>query len=340
MRAEIKPISGVDDRVCLADAIPLKTPFTLNVFPTNACNFRCNYCAQSLGAEYLKDKYNFSYETMPLDMFEKAVDQLKGFLDKFKLVSFMGHGEPLLHKNLPEMIAMVNNAKIAKRTEIITNGSMLTHELSEKLVRAGISTIRISLQGINSDKYKKISNVDIDFEKFMYELKYFSQIKGESKLFVKVVDTSLDDGDEEKFYELFADVADRMYVEKIKPVYAGVEYEEDVQKVSVDRYGNEHTQRLVCPLTFYMLSLWPNGDVVPCDAIYKPIVLGNVNNDNVVDLWNSDMLKKFQKMQLSKKRFLNSHCKVCCAPDDVSHPLDSLDAQSINIIKRSFKGEG
>jgi len=44
MSSEIKPISGIDDRIKLSEKIPLKTPFTLNIFPTNACNFRCSYC--------------------------------------------------------------------------------------------------------------------------------------------------------------------------------------------------------------------------------------------------------------------------------------------------------
>ena len=47
--AERKPFSGVDDRVKLAEVIPLETPFTLNIFPSNICNFKCKYCEHSLG---------------------------------------------------------------------------------------------------------------------------------------------------------------------------------------------------------------------------------------------------------------------------------------------------
>jgi len=45
-------------------------------------------------------------------------------------------------------------------------------------------------------------------------------------------------------------------------------------KVEYDRYGRKHEKRNVCPLPFYMLGIFPNGDVEPCDTIYKPIVLG------------------------------------------------------------------
>ena len=332
--AEIKPISGVDDRVPLKDAVPLATPFTLNVFPTNACNFQCNYCAQSLGRKHLTKTYQFTYEQMPLKLFERTVDQMKEFPSPFKLVSFMGHGEPLLHTGVPDMIAMINRAGVALRTEIITNGSRLTHTLSERLVEAGVSALRISLQGLSSDKYWEISRARIDFQAFLDELAYYHSLSEKSKLYVKIVDTSLDKGDEERFYEIFGSIADRMYVEHIKPVYDGVSYGESVQEILTDRYGNDHEKRRVCPLAFYMLSLWPNGEVAPCDAIYKPLVLGNVATESLYDMWCSVRRREFQQMLLRGGRFDYPACKVCCAPDDVSHPLDVLDGAEEEIMKR------
>jgi len=334
MRAEIKPISGVDDRVPLAEVAPLSTPFTMNIFPTGACNFRCNYCAQSLGAAELKKRFAFAYDTMPIDTFARAVEQMQDFPQPFKLMSFMGHGEPLLNKDLPEMISMAKRAGVARRIEIITNGSLLTHGLSEKLVAAGLSNLRVSLQGISREKYWQISKVKLDYQKFVEELRYFASLSKESKLFVKVVDTSLDEGEEEKFYALFGDFADRMYVEHIKPVYDGVKYEKEQQNVTVDRYGNDHTPRMVCPLAFYMLALWPNGDVVPCDAIYKPIVLGNVCQDKMTAMWQGEKMQKFWQLQLADKRQSIKGCDVCCAPDDVSHPLDVLDEAKSIIMAR------
>ncbi len=340
MSAEIKPISGVEDRVRLADAIPLATPFTMNIFPTNACNFRCNYCAQSLGAKLLHDKYHFVYDTMSMDIFVKAIDQMKQFSEPFKLLSFMGHGEPLLHKALPEMIRMVREAGVAKRIEIITNGACLTHTLSEQLIDAGLSRLRVSLQGLSAKKYWEVSGVQIDFDAFVDELRYFYAIRNGSKLFVKIVDSSLEEGEEQSFYDLFGEFTDRMYIEHIKPVYDGVAYDTLPDEVTIDRYGNSHEKRIVCPLAFYMLALWPNGDVVPCDAIYKPVVLGNVQKDDLVEMWNGQSLRKFWRLQLEKQRVGYPGCDVCCAPDDVSHPLDVLDGFSKTIeekIRRTFE---
>jgi radical SAM protein with 4Fe4S-binding SPASM domain len=339
MKSEIKPISGVDDRVKLADVIPIKTPFTFNIFPTNACNFRCNYCAQSLGAENLKSEYHFTYETMTLKTLELAVNKMIKFPKKFKLVSMMGHGEPLLNKDLPEMIRCVYEAGVAERIEIITNGSLLTPQLSEKLIDAGLSAIRISLQGLSSQKYQEISKAKLDFKEFIENIRYFYSIKRQCKVFVKVVDTALEDGEEERFYQIFGNISDRMYVEKVKPVYSGVEYKEKVDEILIDRYGNVHKKRLVCPLTFFMLSMWPNGDIVPCDAIYKPVVLGNVYQDDLISMWNNEKLRAFQTMHLKKEKDCHKECKKCCAPDDVSHPLDVLDDMASSILTNFYRNE-
>jgi len=108
----------------------------------------------------------------------------------------------------------------------------------------------------------------------MDNIRYFYAHKNNTNLFVKIMDVCLEEGEEEKFYRLFEDCSDRMYIEKMLPAYDGVEITKNM-KVEYDRYGRKHEKRNVCPLPFYMLGIFPNGDVEPCDTIYKPIVLGN-----------------------------------------------------------------
>jgi radical SAM protein with 4Fe4S-binding SPASM domain len=333
--SEIKPSSGVNDRVKLADVLPLKTPFTLNIFPTNICNFKCNYCAQSLGSKWLYKEYNFKKETMSYDILKLVMEQAKYFDNKFKLVSMMGHGEPLVNPRLPEMINLVKQADIAERIDIITNASLLTKQKSRELIDAGLDVIRISLQGITSEKYKSISKIKLNYDEFIDNISYFYTLsRNKCKVFVKVLDVSLDYGEEEQFYKKFDKITDRMFVEKVKPVYDGVAYKENVEEVRTDRYGNIHEKRYVCPQPLYMLSIWPSGDVAPCDAIYKANYLGNVKDSILIDMWNSISLKNFRIMQLKKLRLQHAECKRCCAPDDVSHIEDILDDTSNDIIKR------
>lgn len=331
--AERKPFTGVDDRVRLADAVPLTVPFTLNIFPSNICNFRCAYCAQSLGAAYLEKEYGFLQEFMSMDVIDRVVEQSKDFHTKYKLVSFMGHGEPLCNRRLPEMIKKIKEADIADRIDIITNASLLTKEYADELIHAGLDVLRVSLQGVSAEAYQKTCGVTVDFEKLADQLAYFYQNKRQCRVYVKTLDKSLAEGEEQIFYDIFEPICDRIYIDRIKPVYSGVEYTDDEKDLSLDRYGNAHERRLVCPQPFYMLSVWTNGDVTPCDALYKASVLGNVKRERLKDLWNSDKLKKFCRTQLEKKRECISACKKCCAPDDVAAREDILDIDADRLVE-------
>lgn len=330
--AENKPFTGVDDRVRLADAVPLKTPFTLNVFPSNVCNFRCTYCAQSLGAEYLLREYDFPQEMMGMDIVDQIIEQSKEFSRKYKLISFMGHGEPLCNRNLPEMIHRIKQAEITDRIDIITNASLLTNKYADELIEAGLDVLRVSLQGISAEAYSKSCGVHIDFDKFVDNLSYFYHNKKQCNVYVKTVDAALKAGEEEKFYEIFGKICDRIYIDKIRPVYSGVEYSEMEKDLSQDRYGNVHEKRMVCPQPFYMLSVWANGDVTPCDALYKACLLGNVKEERLKELWDSEKKKQFCKMQLEKKRESYPACQKCCAPDDVASKEDILDRDADKLI--------
>lgn len=332
--SEIKPFSGVDDRVSLADAVPLDTPFTLNIFPSNVCNFRCRYCAQSLGSGALRREYGLPPQNMSLELMELVVRQAADFPRPFKLVSMMGHGEPLCNPDLPEMIGMVKRAEIAERVDIITNASLLTPEYSDRLLSAGLDVLRVSLQGLSSEAYWKISHVKLDFETLYQNLTYFYRNRGGCRLYVKVVDAALEEGEKETFFRRFAPITDRMFIDRIKPVYSGVQYSESERDLGTDRYGNRHGKRLVCPQPFYMLSVWANGDAAPCDALYKACPLGNVTASTLRTMWESAQRKGFCRLQLGGLRENDPACAKCCAPDDVQHESDVLDDRRLELLDR------
>jgi cyclic pyranopterin phosphate synthase len=337
MKAEIKPIADLD-RVRLADVVPLDTPFALYLFHTNLCNFKCSYCAHSLGKEGMLREYDFVPEVMPMEVFERTVEQMKAFPRKFKFVSFTGQGEPLTNKRLPELVARMKQAKVADTTEVITNGALLTREMSLGLIDAGLDRMKISIQGVTSRAYQNITGVKVDFDKFLDQVRFLYERKGEMQLFVKVMDLSLAPGEDQKFYQMFGDITDRMYIETCRPVYPGVDYQDKSGEQTMDRFGRPHDKRVACPLCFFHLAVWPNGDVVPCDTILKPIVLGNVKQGRLHEMWNGPEHREFNAMQLRGERMsANSQCARCIAPDDVCHPEDALDADAGRILAAHYR---
>ena len=53
MAAEIKPIYGIQ-RTRLSTAVPLRTPYSIYVFPSTYCNFKCVYCAHMFPPDVIK----------------------------------------------------------------------------------------------------------------------------------------------------------------------------------------------------------------------------------------------------------------------------------------------
>ena len=332
MPAEIKPSCSFE-RVKLSEVIPLQTPFSMYVYPTNCCNFKCVYCAHSMSDSELRKRYEFSKDTMSLDTFCKIVEQLKTFPQKINLLSLTGVGEPLLNKNLPEMVKIAKESNQFKKIEFISNGALLSPDISEQLVKNGLDTLRISLQGITSAKYKEICGANLDFDSFMKNLRYFFQIRGKAKLFVKILDIALEENEDELFYKLFQDCSDRMFIETVQSTYDGVALTDKLSSKE-DRYGRLTEKRKVCPLPFFMLGVFPNGDVQPCDNLYRPVILGNVYSKTIPEMWNSSELHDFWKLHLKGDRRLHPKCSLCCAPEDVSQPEDLLDDSAEILLKK------
>ena len=60
-----------------------------------------------------------------------------------------------MNPKLPEMIKYLSDNNMSDRIEVTTNGSLITHGLSDRLIDAGLTRLLISIQGTTVQKYKK-----------------------------------------------------------------------------------------------------------------------------------------------------------------------------------------
>jgi radical SAM protein with 4Fe4S-binding SPASM domain len=282
----------------------------------------------------MRELYSFIPQNMSMATYFKTLEQLKEFPQRIKLLSLTGQGEPLLNKNLSEMVRLAKQADAANRIEIISNAALLTPEVSDALIEAGLDGLRISLQGMSSERYLQMCGVTIDYDAFISNIQYFYEHKRTCDLFVKIMDTSLSKGEESIFYSTFDNVSDRMYIERCKPAYYNVPFTKDMESKSMDRFGNSHSHRLVCPLCFFQLAIFPDGEVMPCCSIYKPASLGNVHETTLKRIFSGDKLRAFQIIQLKGKRMKHPKCSRCIAPDDVSQNSDVLDQAAEEILAK------
>ena len=121
----------------------------LRVSLTDRCNLRCEYCMPESGID---NKIKHS-DMLSLEEMFKLIQEF--VLLGIKKIRFTG-GEPLVRKGAVELIKRVNELEGVKEVTITTNGVLL-EEYAESLVNAGIKRINVSLDTLDSKKYKEIT---------------------------------------------------------------------------------------------------------------------------------------------------------------------------------------
>jgi len=308
-------------RVKLIDNLPLSTPFVIQIFPFYGCNFKCNYCI----FQYSKEKRHFisNSTSMDFDLFKKCVNDISKFPDKVKVLRFVGIGEPLLHRKLNKMIEYVKEKNIANTIEILTNASVLHKDLSDKLISSGLDRLVISIQGLNSEKYKEICDYTIDFDKFIDNIKYFYDNKKDVDIYIKIIDTALDsDDDKENFYDLFGNICDSLSIENTVPIHT---ITNELEERNVTQFGLPVKDIDICCQPFMHLQINPDGNVVPCYSFEYPIILGNCNNESVCDIWSGNKFKDFRKDMIKYTKNIFPICKECNISKYRLFPEDNLN---------------
>ena len=113
--------------------------------PTSRCNLTCRTCIRNNWEEQQGD--------MSEGTFQRVIAGLQALPSPPK-VTFGGFGEPLAH---PQIIPMIGQAKsVASPVELITNGLLLTPQLSRQLIEAGLDVLWVSLDGVTPESYSDV----------------------------------------------------------------------------------------------------------------------------------------------------------------------------------------
>lgn len=336
MKAQIKP--GYDsNRLRLADIVPLDAPFTMFIASSQICNFKCFYCTQALNKEE-KERLNFHQKHMDNATFDTVLNQAKEFQGNIKRVVFTGLGEPLANPKIVNMIRRLNEENIAGGYEIITNAYLLTKEMTDGLLAAGLTYLRVSLQGLTEKRYFETTGTRIDYERLINQLKYFYEKKGECKLYIKIMDECFDEGEtQEDFFSMFGDICDHIYIEHLvnaQPKMDG-KYGEKLNE-QMTFYGDVAMDRQVCPYMFYSLQIDAEGNTFPCPPLGLPLSfsLGNCHEKSLWDIWHSKKLYDLYRAHLKNEKHLAPVCFACENYKCFTPEEDNLDNDKEVILKR------
>ena len=297
----------------------LDTPFAVNFWISGGCNFKCAYCSHSLppgdpGREGMMDNY------LSMEDFRLIADSMGEFPKRITCASFCGIGEPLLNPNLPKMISVLKKEGLVYAAELTTNASLLTNELSDRLIAAGLNCLSVSIQGVTSEGYEKICGVKTDVEKLVMQLKYFYQHKSPQTIVViKTLDICVPtDEEKQRFIELFRPIADKLHILHTVKMFQGVDYSEIVPDALDQFTGDEMHKVPYCFLPFSTINILPDGSISPCPLPKRPFLLGNIRDISLKEAWRSKKMLEFLWDNACCNKDKYEACRNCNEPNMLS----------------------
>src|SRR5690242_15091104 len=129
-------------RLIAHGALSTSHPIMAHIIPIRRCNLSCTYCN-----EY--DDYSKPVPT------EVMIGRINKLADLGTSILTISGGEPLLHPELDEIIAAMRRRGIM--AGMITNGYLLTAERIQRLNRAGLEHLQISIDNVMPDDVSKKS---------------------------------------------------------------------------------------------------------------------------------------------------------------------------------------
>jgi MoaA/NifB/PqqE/SkfB family radical SAM enzyme len=332
VKAKIKPRIDLQNRTKLETVIPLKTPFIINVDPSDMCNFQCKFCPTGDRA-LMKKTPGRNFGTMDFQLFKKIVDDICEFDEPIKVLRLYKDGEPMLNPHFAEMVKYAKESGCCNRVDTTTNASLLTHEKSLEIINAGLDRINISIEGVNNEQYLNFSNYKIDFEKIIDNISYFYENRKQCEMIVKINGDILDKESEQKFYDTFGDIADGVFVESVMSCWPEFELNGVNINQNVGIYKQDIREVSVCPYVFYSFSINSDGTASACFLDWaRKLIIGDVKHQKVKDIWFGKTLLELQKSFLKKLRKNHPVCKEC---GQMTHGKpDNIDEFSNEILKR------
>ena len=277
---------------------------------TDRCNLECRHCGSSCSAR-------------GQDLTVSDIDRTLRSIKKDKPMICITGGEPMLH---PEIFDIAETVKsMGFQWGMTTNATLIDDEAALKLKAAGMSTVSVSLDGMESSHddlrqrkgawqlalrgIRALQNAGFqpqvttvlhkgNFGELepLYEQLCKMGIKSWRPINAEPIGRACESGDMLLSREQFADLLEYIRAKRFDPEckmevtfgcshYLGVEYERMVR----DHY-------FLCGAGILTASVRSNGDICAClDVENRPeLVQGNIRTDDFMEVWNSDF-KAFRR---------------------------------------------
>ena len=213
---------------------------------------------------------------MSIESYTSVIEDLKSINYKGGMI-YSGFSEPILYKYLFEAITVTRNLLPNNRIEIVTNGDNLKLDKLLKLFDCGLTQISVSLYD------------------GPHQIEGFKKLKSQANLTDEQFDLRYRWEKEENYGINLTNRAGAIHMPEL-----------NVKRLN-------HGIKKKCFYPFYQVMVDYDGAVLLCNHDwYKKLILGNINQSSILEIWDSQIYKKTRK-NLSKAMRVDSPCKECDA---------------------------
>lgn len=274
-------------------------PRCLEVESSYACNFTCPNCPR-FAATNVPKKGDLSDEMFNLLFQECKKERLDSI--------FLDHGgEPLMNKQFPEIVAKAHDAGILD-IMFSTNASLLTKDISAKVIANGVTKINFSIDAASPETYavtrpggeyhRVIGNID----NFLEEKAKRGKSYPRTRVSFIVQDSNRHEVD--KFFEIWAPKVNMVAFQSRK----------DFSRILSTDFIEKPDVEFRCTQIFSILMIDHMGNIHICNHDYNHnYILGNLRTHSVKECWHSDIMKRFQDIHRQGRWDIIDFCKHCVA---------------------------
>lgn len=278
----------------------VKFPQCINIDICDMCNYDCVFCPR---ARYIKQG-SMMKEELVYRLMEEAYEL------GAREICFHLNGEPLLNNNLEKYIQFASQ-KGYKYIFMTTNGYLANIERMQRIIEAGINSIRFSLNSLE-DKYKIIHG-NGDYTKVLSNINNLIRYKKEKKVDVRIgisiVKTKYTVDDCKKLKKEFEDKVDDITVFEVKGEGGQCPANKELYVNSED--GIKNINKIPCPIVFNACCITTEGYLTLCcgDA-GKFMAVADLNNCTLEEAWNCKLATDFREKMINEN-IENTICYNC-----------------------------
>lgn len=281
-----------------------RLPKELMLEPTSKCNLRCPLCIS--GRREIGRKPDMSYEA-----FQLIYDQ---FTDGCEALTFHNFGEPLINKELPNMVAY------AKRngtgfTFLSTNATLIDEWWARQLAQCGLDQVFVAVDGLTQKTYEtyrvggELARVKQNIRRLM---KTVNADGSKLEVALQFIVFKHNEHELDGLYEWAVDLGVHKLCVKISGSAARYDEFRPADEAFVAINEAAPTGPL-CNWVYRTLVVNCDGEVMPCcwaghDPQYS---MGNVFVTPVADIWNSEKYSKL-RAAVGSRTNLWSLCEEKC----------------------------